>query len=118
MAWPPGWVAPRGLSHREQVRTAFSFTLAAVRLRLQDASDLAWRPVDALLRARAKSNLFVWLPVLAVALVVVHHEGFYGLVTNVDNLAETCGGFYGVIRVGRWYRKVKPPEPKPHRAKE
>ena len=25
---------------------------------------------------------------------------------------------YGVIRTGRWWRRVKPPEPKPRRVKE
>ena len=112
-----GWPG-RGLSLRDQTRAARGFLWAAVRYRLGDAADLAWRPVDSMLRSRAKSNLFVWLPVLAAVLAVVHHDGWYGLIANAENLIETWAGFYATVRVGRWYRKVRPPEPKPRRAKE
>ncbi|HEX3958315.1 MAG TPA: hypothetical protein VHZ03_17090 [Trebonia sp.] len=50
---------------------------------------------------------------LAAALEVVHHDGWYGLIANSENLIETWGGLYAIVRVGRWYRKVKPPVPKP-----
>ena len=69
-----------------------------------------------MLKSRAKSNLFVWLPVLGMVLAVVHHDGWYGPIANAENLIETWVGLYAAVRVGRWYRKVKPPEPRPRRA--
>ena len=87
-----------------------------MRYRAQDAADLAWRSADAVLRSRTKSNLSVWLPVLGIVfgivLAVAHHDGWYGLVANAQNLIETWAGLYAAVRVGRWYRKVKPPEPR------
>lgn len=105
-----------GLTRREEARAARGFVLAAMRYRAHDAADLVWRPADAVLRSRTKSNLFVWLPVLGIVLAVVHHDGWYGLAVNAQNLIETWIGLYAAVRVGRWYRKVKPPEPKPRRA--
>jgi hypothetical protein len=111
-----GWTGT-GLSRRARLWAALGFLGAAVRLRFEDAVDLAWwRPTDAVLRSRAKSNLFVWLPTLGIMLAIVHREGLYGLITNAENLIETWGGLYVTVRVGRWYRKVKPP--KPRRARE
>jgi hypothetical protein len=88
------------------------FVLAAMRYRAQDAADLAWRSADAVLRSPTKSNLFVWLPVLGIVLAVAHHDGWCGLVANAQNLIETWAGLYAAVRAGRWYRKVKPPEPR------
>jgi hypothetical protein len=53
----------RGLARNDQIRAARGFLWAAVRYRLQDAADLAWRPADAVLRSRTLSNLTVWFPV-------------------------------------------------------
>jgi hypothetical protein len=50
---------------------------------------------------------------LAVAIGV---PGRYGPIANAENLIETWVGLYAAVRVGRWYRKVKPPEPSPRRA--
>jgi hypothetical protein len=83
-----------------------------MRYRAQDAADLAWQPADAVLRSRTKSNLFVWLPALGIVLAVAHHDGWYGLAANAQNLIETWAGLYAAVRAGRWYRTVKPPEPR------
>ena len=99
-----------------KVRQALGCVAAAILFRLGDAADLAWRPTDAVLKSRAKSNLFVWLPVLGLVLAVVHHDGWYGPIANAENLIETWIGLYAAVRVGRWYRKVKPPAPRPRRA--
>ncbi len=107
-----------GLARSDQIRAARGFLRAAVRYRLRDAADLAWWPVDAVLRSRTLSNLTVWIPVLLAVLAVVRRDGFFGLVTNAENLIELGGGFYGVIRVGRWWRGVKPPKHKPGRVTE
>ena len=60
-----------------------------MRYRAQGAADLAWRSADAVLRSRTKSNLSVWLAVLGIVLAVAHHDGWYGLAANAQNLIET-----------------------------
>jgi hypothetical protein len=109
-----GW-NDRRLSQREQVHAARGFLWSAVRYRLDDAARLGWRPVDAVLGSRTLSNLTVWIPFLVAVLPVVHHDGMYGLIANAENLTALWGGLYAAIRVGRWYRRVKP-ERKPSRA--
>jgi hypothetical protein len=106
------------LTQREQIRAARGFVWAAVRYRLQDAADLAWRANDAVLRSCTLSNLAIWVPVLLTALAIVRHDGLYGLVTYDINLIELGGGIYGAIRFGRHRRGVKPPKRNPGQVKE
>jgi hypothetical protein len=49
--------------------------VAAVKYRLADAADLAWRPADTVLGSRTLSNLFEWGPVIVTLLAIVHHDG-------------------------------------------
>ena len=107
-----------GLARKDQVRAARGFLVAAVRYRLQDARSLAWRPADAVLRSRTLSNLFVWGPVAVVLVAIVRHDGRFGLVADIQDPAALGAFLYGVIRTGRWWRGVKPPEPKVRRARE
>jgi hypothetical protein len=107
-----------GLTQREQTRAARGFVLAAVRYRVQDAAALAWRPADAVLGSRTLSNLFVWGPVTVVLMVIVRHDGRFGLVADIQDPAALGAFLYGVIRTGRWWRGVKPPEPKARRARD
>jgi hypothetical protein len=111
-----GW-PDRRLSREEQVRAARAFLVTAVRYRLQDTADLGWQAVDAVLKSRTLSNLFVWVPVLVAMLAIVHHERLYGLIANADNLTALWGVPYAAIKVGRRCRRVKPGR-KPRRAKE
>ena len=108
----------RELSPREKFLAASGFVVAATQLRLRDAADLAWRPADAVLGSRTQSNLFVWGPVIVVLVAIVHHDGRFGLVADVQDPACLGAFLYGVIRTGRWWRGVKPPEPKARRARE
>jgi hypothetical protein len=108
----------RGLTQPEQIRAARGFVLAAVRYRLQDAADQAWRPVDAVLRSRALSNLFMLIPTVMAAMLILHHEGTLGVVASAESIVTIGGTLYALIRVGRWYRDVKPSDPKAKRAKE
>jgi hypothetical protein len=105
----------RGLAKKGQLLAACGFIRAALRCRVQDALELAWRPVDAVLRSRILSNLVVGIPLLAAVLAVVRHDGLYGLVANAENLTALVGGAYGTIRLGRWWRGVKPPKHQPRR---
>jgi hypothetical protein len=101
-----------------KVRQALGFVASAVQYRLADAADLAWRPADAVLRSRTLSNLFVWGPVIVMLVAIVHHDGRFGLVADVQDPVALGAFLYGVIRTGRWWRGVKPPEPKARRARE
>jgi hypothetical protein len=38
-----------------------------------------------------------------------------GIMESMEDLAATIGMMYGLIRLGRWWRDVKPPDPKPYR---
>lgn len=107
----------RGLPRKDQFRAARGFLWAAVRLRLQDAAALAWRPVDAVLRSRTLSNLFVCGPVIVVLVAIVRHEGRFGLVADDQDPVALGAFLYVVIKTGRWWRGVKPPEPKARRAR-
>lgn len=101
-----------------KVRQALGFVASAVQLRLADAADLAWRPADAVLGSRTLSNLFVGGPVIVVLFAIVHHDGRFGLVADIQDPAALGAFLYGVIRTGRWWRGVKPREPKARRARE
>ncbi len=108
----------RGLPRKDQFRAARGFLWAAVLLRLQDAAAAAWRPADAVLGSRTLSNLFMSGPVIVTLFAIVHHDGRFGLVADIQDPA-CLGAFpYGVIRTGRWWRRVEMPEPKARRARE
>jgi hypothetical protein len=108
----------QGLTSRGQTHAALGFLWAAVRYRLRDAANLAWHSVDALLRSRTLSNLLVLIPTLMAALYILRHLGTLGVVTSAEGISAIGGGLYGLVRVGRWWRDVKPPEPKARCAKE
>jgi hypothetical protein len=100
-----------------KTREALGFMSSAVRFRLADAAELAWRPADTVLGSRTLTNLFVWGPVIVALFAVVLHDGRFGLVADVQD-PGTLGVFlYSLIRVGRWWRAVKPSEPKARRVK-
>lgn len=101
-----------------KVRQALGFIAAAARYRFADATELAWRPADALLGSRTLSNLFVWGPVIVVLVTIVRHDGWFGLVADDQDPVALGAFLYLVIKTGRWWRGVKPPKPKAWRAKE
>ena len=101
-----------------KVRQALGFVASGIRFRLCDAACLAWRPADAVLGSRTLSNLFVWGPVIATIVAIVHHDGRFGLVADDQDPVALGAFLYVVIKTGRWWRGVKPPEPKARRAKE
>jgi hypothetical protein len=107
-----------GLSASGQSQAAAGFVLAALRYRLQDVADFAWRPIDAVLASRGLSNLVATVAALGVAVISIHSAGLYGLVGNLANVAIAWGAAYGLIRLGRWWRGVKPPEHKPRSSRE
>ncbi len=102
----------------QKVRDACGFVVSAVRFRLADAAEAAWTPVDAILKSRKLSNLLVFGPTWVATMFILRHLGTLGVLTSAESISAIGGGLYGLVRVGRWWRNVKPPEPKARRAKE
>ena len=111
--WPGG-----ELRRREQVCAACGFVWAAIRYRFEDAIDLAWRPVDAVLGSRTLSNLFVWGPVIVTLVAIVRHDGRFGLVADDQDPVALGAFLYVAVKTGRWWRQIKLPDPKPRRVNE
>lgn len=101
-----------------QVKDACGFVRAALEYRLTDAAKAAWTPVDAILKSRKLSNLATFGPTALAALFILRHLGTLGVLTSAESIAAIGGALYGLIRTGRWWRDVKPPEPKARRARE
>lgn len=106
------------LPRKAQALAVFGFLLAAIRYRLQDAADLAWRPVDAVLSSRFLSGLFVIGPVFVVLVAIVRRDGRFGLVADIQDYGTLGALLWGIIRGGRRWRQIKLPEPEPRRTKE
>ena len=60
--------------------------------------------------------MFVLIPTLMAALYILRHLGTLGAATSAGGVSAIGGVLYGLVRVGRWYRNVRPPEPKARRA--
>jgi hypothetical protein len=100
------------LGTQRKTRDALGFAAAGVRFRLADAADLAWRPVDTVLRSRILSILFVWGPVALMLVAIMLGTSRYGLVADVQGPAALGAFLYTVIGTARWWRGVKLPESK------
>jgi hypothetical protein len=101
-----------------KVKDAFGFLISAVHFRYSDAAGVAWTPAETILKSRTLSNLSVLIPTATAGYLVLRHEGTLGVVTSAESIAAIASALYGLIRVGRWWRDVRPPEPKARRAKE
>jgi hypothetical protein len=107
-----------GLPAWRKVGAALGFMVAAIRYRLQDAADLAWIPVDAVLKSRPLSNLVVGVPTVTAAVILFRHDGIDGVIASWESIAAISGSLYALIHIGRWWRDLKPPAPKVRRASE
>jgi hypothetical protein len=76
-------------------------------------AEVTWAPVDAVLAARDLSNLVVMAATLAVAVLCVCNGGLTSLIMNIPALAVVWGATYGLVRLGRWWRGVGPPNHEP-----
>lgn len=102
-----------GLPAGPRIRAALGFVVAAVRYRLRDVEDLMWILADRVLRSRVLSNLAVLIPTTGMALFIFLHEGTLGVMKAMESIGMTGGLLYGLVRVGRKLRDVKPPDPRP-----
>ena len=100
----PGW---------RRIRAALGFVIAAVRYRLRDAADLAWMLADRVLRSRRLSNLFVLIPTTIMAVFIFVHEGTLGVMKAMESISATGLVLCTLVRGGRKWRDVKPPDPSP-----
>ena len=82
------------------------------------ATGRVWALADAALKSRLFSNLVVLVPTWTAAYFVLRHEGTLGVLTSAESISAIGAALYGLVRVGRWWRDVKPPEPKARRAQE
>ena len=86
--------APGGLLHR----------------RFRQAADLAWLPIDVVLAARGLSNLVIMAVTVMAGALSARADGVDGLIINLPGLAVVWGAACALIRLGRWWRGVHPPE--------
>lgn len=112
-----GWTHT-GLSRRAQLWTSVGFLCAAIRFRIEDAIDLAWQPVDAILRSRFLSGGFIVGPVIVMTMAIARHDGRFGLVAQIGSIGVLAAFLGRLIKAGREWRGVRPPEHRPRRARE
>jgi hypothetical protein len=101
-----------------KVKEAAGFVVAGVRYRCSDWADAAWRPVDAVLRSRLLSGLFVAVPTIVAAVEVLSHKGTMTVLTSFGSIFGIGTALAGAIKAGRKYRDVEPPEPKARQARK
>lgn len=102
----------------QKVKQAFGFLTSAIYYRCSDMAEAIWVPVDRIFKSRVLSNTFVMIPTTVAGWFVLRHEGTLGLINSAESIAAVAGVLYGLIRTGRWWRDVKPPEPKARRAEK
>jgi hypothetical protein len=76
------------------------------------------RPAGAVLGSHTLSSLFAGGLAVVMLFAIVRHDRRFGLVADIQDASELGALVYLVIRTGRWWRGVKPPEPKARRARE
>jgi hypothetical protein len=96
-----------------KIHAALGFVRGAAKMRLRDLADLAWRPADWILGSRLLSNLIVLLPTVVVGVIILRDAGTIGIMESMESITATGGVLYGLIRCGRWWRGLKPADPKP-----
>jgi hypothetical protein len=97
---------------------AFGFVASAIRCRCSDAAEATWTPVDAVLKSRTLSNIFVLFPTMADAAFISYHDGLDEVLRSMESIAKVGAILYGLVLAGRWYRNLKPPQPKRRRSAE
>jgi len=93
-----------------RLKLAAGDVVAALRCRLDDAVIAAWRPADALFASYRGSRMAIVTPIVVAVGLVLGHEGFYGLITNADNLGVIATAPYLTIKGLRKYRQIPAPK--------
>ena len=71
-----------------------------------------------MLGSRTLSNLFAGGPSVVMPFAIVRHDGRSGPVADIQDASELGAILCLVIRTGRWWHGVKPPELKARRGRE
>lgn len=103
-------------SARRRLGLASGDVAAAVRCRLDDVVAVAWCYADKVLSSWRRSRTAMVVPAAAAAVMIAAREGWYGLVTNAENLTCIATASYLAVRGLRGYRHIaapKRPEKKP-----
>lgn len=102
----------------QKLKEALGFVVSAMKCRCRDTVDASWCPVDAMLKSRTLSNLMVFVPTAMAAVFILRREGTLGLLMSAEGISAIGGSLYALVRVGRWWRNVKPPEPRARHTEE
>lgn len=94
------WVSPRGT----HVSPALGRSPSRPARR---AANAAWTLAETVLASRRLSNSIVVSTTLIVAALCLRH-GVDGLIANVPSLAAIWTAVYGLVRLGRSWRGVRP----------
>ena len=98
------------LPRHEAIRKTTGMVIAALRLRASDVAEACWWPADRVLASRTMSNIVVAVPTAAVAWATFRHLGSVGVLNNTEAIAVIGAMFRGLVKLGRWWRDVAPPE--------
>ena len=101
-----------------KLKQAAGFVKTGIRYRCSDWADAAWRPVDAVLRSRLLSGLFVAVPTIVATVEVLSHKGTMTVLTSFGSIFGIGTALAGATKAGRKYRDVEPPEPKARQARK
>jgi hypothetical protein len=93
-----------------RLRIAAGDLVAAVCCRIDDVGRLAWHLVDALLASWRGSRLAVSVPFTVALGLVLAREGFYGLISDADNLGVIAAAPYAAMKGLRRYRQISTPK--------
>jgi hypothetical protein len=94
------WISPRGTHGLPDLGRPLS-------RRTRRAADTPWGLAETVLASRGLSNSIVVAPTLVVATLCLRH-GVDGLIANVPSLAVIWSAVYGLVRLGRSWRGVRP----------
>jgi hypothetical protein len=112
-AWQSDLLTQDGqyISVRRQLRHGAGYLLAAVNYRLvNDLGGVLGRRLDSALVSRTQTRAIVsCLYALPVAMIL-SRQGFYGLVTNAEQLSILAAALAAGLRWLRSWRGVKPPK--------
>jgi hypothetical protein len=95
-----------------KLKQAAGFVLAGIRYRGQDWADTSWKPVEAVLRSRALSAMFVSVPTIVVAMAVLRAKGTITVFTSFGSIFGIGVALAGAVKYGRRYRGIKLAGPK------
>ena len=99
-----------------KVKEAARFVIAGACYRGQEWADAAWKPVDAVLRSRFLSGLFVAAPTIVDAFEVLTHKGTMTVLTSFSSIFGVGVALAAAVRYGRKRRGIELREPKPRQA--